>query len=475
MKTRLLLTSLVLSIVFASLISFADARGFSPFHFRLADEIAYNDLWFYVDGSKVNFKVDKGEAATFPMIITSKHGNGTIVDFHATIGEQRGEIRFPPGVNIQLEPNQMILNGQNQTLNITVHASEKAPSSKYDISLVGMWKEEGKIPDVLGTGFSLHIGKDFGGDAIPVNFLEPPLKFAKNIEPQDISHIPCRNALLLILKHDGSPTCVREETKPRLIERGWMKTEIDVHNDDALIDAAKQLDSVQHFLSLYPNAEISINKEWYLITFTKSGFIEEDHSRYEPVRTKGLSINFDYDGQLMPHSIDCGGPISISVFGLEQLLEHLHNPDWCFPYDQSQFSSHEPEPDSEPISGSLLVEPSSELGAWLKNYWEKENENQDANELSSYVDIKPSIVIPENAVILSSKELDRTLDELRQSGLPIVMSAIDYDVGVIAIWTPDLTIGDKFKAELGDVPFVLLYEEAPARWETGDPGEQNEN
>lgn len=101
-------------------------------------------------------------------------------------------------------------------------------------------------------------------------------------------------------------------------------------------------------------------------------------------------------------------------------------------------------------------------------------ENQDANELSSYVDAKSSIVIPENAVILSSKELDRTLGELRQSGLPTVMSAIDYETGVIVIWTPDLTLGDKYKEQLGDVPFVLLFEEAPPRWEHGDPSPEPE-
>ena len=60
-------------------------------------------------------------------------------------------------------------------------------------------------------------------------------------------------------------------------------------------------------------------------------------------------------------------------------------------------------------------------------------ENQDANELSSYVEIKPTIEIPEDAVILSSKQLDRTLDELRQSDLPTVMSTIDYETGVIVI------------------------------------------
>lgn len=224
MKTKFLITYLMLSILFASLISYADARGFSPFHFRLADEIMYDDLWFYVDGSKLNFKVDKGETATFPLVITSKHSVGTVVDFHATIGnDQMGEIRFPPGVNIQLEPNQMILNGQNQTLNVTVHVSEKAPSSKYNVNLVGVWQEEGNIPDFMGTGFSLHVGRDFGNDAIPVNFFLPPLKFAKEgIPPEEI---PCRNAFILILKYDGSPACVTESTRQKLIERGWVKNE----------------------------------------------------------------------------------------------------------------------------------------------------------------------------------------------------------------------------------------------------------
>lgn len=102
-----------------------------------------------------------------------------------------------------------------------------------------------------------------------------------------------------------------------------------------------------------------------------------------------------------------------------------------------------------------------------------DHEYQNANELPPYVEAKSTMVISENAVILSSNELDRTLDKLLQSGLPIVMSAIDYDTGVIAIWTPDVSIGDKFKAELDDIPFVLLYEESPARWDNDGPQEES--
>lgn len=95
------------------------------------------------------------------------------------------------------------------------------------------------------------------------------------------------------------------------------------------------------------------------------------------------------------------------------------------------------------------------------------HENQEANELKSYRDAKSSgtISIPTaKSPHLSDKDLDELLDKLRRSGLPIAMSAIDYGVGVIVIWTPDLGIGEKFKTELGDVPFVLLHEEAPPRW-----------
>ena len=223
MKTTFLITSLVFFMLFTSVLSFAEARGFSPFSFHLVDEIMYNDLWFYVDGSKSNFKVDKGETATFPLSITSKASDGTVVDFHATIdNDQMGEIRFPPGVNIQLEPNQMTMNGTNQILNVTVHVSEKAPSSKYNVQLVGVWKDEGKIPNFMGTAFSLHVGRDFGNDAIPVNFFMSPLKFAKDGVPPE--EIPCRNGFILILKYDDSPACVNEDTKPKLIQRGWMKT-----------------------------------------------------------------------------------------------------------------------------------------------------------------------------------------------------------------------------------------------------------
>ena len=331
MKTRLLITSLVIFVLFASVFSFAEARTFSPFSFHLADEIMYDDLYFYVDGGKSNFKVDKGETATFPLAITSKAFDGTVVEFHATIdNDQMGKIRFPPGVNIQLEPNQMTMNGTNQILNVTVEVSEKAPSSKYNVQLVGVWKEEGNTPNFMGTAFSLHVGRDFGDDAIPVNFFMPPLKFAKDGVPPE--EIPCRNDFILILKYDDSPACVNHETKPKLIQRGWMKTQVNVFDNAEFIESAKNLDSAQLFLSMHTDAKISVDREIFSVIFEKSGFREYPSTSIIH-HTKQLIVNLDYAGKPRAYSLVCSGPISLDTNNMEL----LDNPDWCFPIDQSEF------------------------------------------------------------------------------------------------------------------------------------------
>lgn len=54
--------------------------------------------------------------------------------------------------------------------------------------------------------------------------LEPPLKFWKVIQNDGgtVNDVPCRNDYVLVVKYDGSPACVKSETKIKLMERGWM-------------------------------------------------------------------------------------------------------------------------------------------------------------------------------------------------------------------------------------------------------------
>lgn len=48
-------------------------------------------------------------------------------------------------------------------------------------------------------------------------------------------NIQCKETLVLIQKYDGSPACVTESTKQKLIERGWGNKTITVQNSDFVI------------------------------------------------------------------------------------------------------------------------------------------------------------------------------------------------------------------------------------------------
>lgn len=52
-------------------------------------------------------------------------------------------------------------------------------------------------------------------------FPQSPLKQFNSNVPYD--EIQCKESLVLVLKYDGSPVCVKPETIPKLIERGWAK------------------------------------------------------------------------------------------------------------------------------------------------------------------------------------------------------------------------------------------------------------
>lgn len=314
---------------------YAEARGFNAFSFSLADETAYNDLSFYVDGSKPNLVVEKGEMAAYPIVINSKTDESTTVNFHTTIGnDQMGEVRLPLGVDIQLNPNPIVLEGNDQMLNVTVHVSDNAPSNKYNVNIVGVWNTEENISDFLGSSFSLHVGRDFGDDAVPVNFFQSPLKYYKDgATPEEIV---CRNGMILVLKNNDIPACVQDETKPILIKRGWMKTQVNVFDESQFIESTKNLDAVELFLSLHPNATITVDSERFTVHYKESGFREHSTSRVTQ-HTKDLTIGLDYTGKPFAQGITCGGPVSISTSNITK----LNDPDWCFSLDQTGFSDEQ--------------------------------------------------------------------------------------------------------------------------------------
>lgn len=181
--------------------------------------------------------------------------------------------------------------------------------------------------DNTGKSGILHIFEN-----IPLKKeLSPLQQFKSGIS---INEIQCKEGLELIIKSsDGSPACVRDETKARLIGVGWMKTQIDVHDELAFIDSTKDLDEVHLFLTMHPDAKVSVNHEWHTVTYEESGFRKHPSSN-TILHTKRLIISLDYDGKPVPDYAECGG--SVSLVGPVELLT---NADWCFPLDQTPFAS----------------------------------------------------------------------------------------------------------------------------------------
>jgi len=101
--------------------------------------------------------------------------------------------------------------------------------------------------------------------------ISPLVQLQHGIEPENIS---CKDDLRLIIKHNGSPACVKPETKQKLVERGWIE-EILCHGcgersfDNYKISCDNQTNPYQEyecFKDTYSNCDIAtVNPEIYTI------------------------------------------------------------------------------------------------------------------------------------------------------------------------------------------------------------------
>ncbi|WP_160272909.1 hypothetical protein [Nitrosopumilus piranensis] len=121
--------------------------------------------------------------------------------------------------------------------------------------------------------------ENFDDAIIAVKKLSSPLNQLKSEIPTD--KIQCNDDLVLVQKYDGSPACVTESTKQKLIERGWTETESsdDIKNNSNLIrqNIARIEDG---YISLYP--------ENMCASLTLDFPTEQDIQRYKNDE-KGLS------------------------------------------------------------------------------------------------------------------------------------------------------------------------------------------
>ncbi len=95
------------------------------------------------------------------------------------------------------------------------------------------------------------------GDVYSLTVFEAPLKqFKSGIA---IDEIQCRNSMAVILKYDGSPACVKEQSILKLIERGW----------------AKQLDFINNIADKEDESILNTNTK--LVANTADNFIDANN------------------------------------------------------------------------------------------------------------------------------------------------------------------------------------------------------
>jgi len=134
----------------------------------------------------------------------------------------------------------------------------------------------------------------------------PPLKqFKDGIDP---SVIHCNDKLVLIQKYDGAPACVKPETKEKLIERGWARSDsplinlgpIDadiVQKQTIILDRGiDDLDSGTSFHPIYKKTILGVNSTitWFN-TKSEPVQLQSDENYYNvTIQPKG-SFSFTYD------------------------------------------------------------------------------------------------------------------------------------------------------------------------------------
>ncbi len=210
--------------------------------------------------------------------------------------------------------------------------------SEFESKVVNEFEIRLRYPSSSDSDLFIPIGTEGGTNFIKETALfKYPISPLKQIQSGiDLSKIQCKENLVLLQKYDGSPACVGHDTKPRLIDRGWMQTKIDVFNETEFIESAKMVKASQIFLSHHPDAKITVDYNWFLIKIEESGYRQHPSSSIIQ-HTKRLSIGLDYERKPTAQSLECGGPVSlVATVNVTKLAS---NPDWCFPLDQSPFQN----------------------------------------------------------------------------------------------------------------------------------------
>ncbi len=104
---------------------------------------------------------------------------------------------------------------QSHTITLTTGENTTSYVNSYEINLIDLLPYPVSTKDISEEYVAtISISKN------KIGIVLPPLKQSKSGIKSDL--VDCKPALVLIIKNsDGSPACVKPETKARLFERGW--------------------------------------------------------------------------------------------------------------------------------------------------------------------------------------------------------------------------------------------------------------
>ena len=108
----------------------------------------------------------------------------------------------------------------SQTIILTTNENATSYVNSYEINLIDILPYPVSTKDISDEYVAtISISKN------KQEIVLPPLKQSKNGVKSDL--VDCKHTLVLIIKNsDGSPACVKPDTKTRLFERGWTKDAI---------------------------------------------------------------------------------------------------------------------------------------------------------------------------------------------------------------------------------------------------------
>lgn len=169
-----------------------------------------------------------------------------------------------------------------------------------------------------------------------LNFIESPLKQFKSWGSLDmlqfkpeiiVEYIQCKENLVLIQKYDGTPACVKEQTIPKLIARGWMEsTTFESLDKSEIISRAEQLPEVQLFLEKYPDVKIKVDWDRSQVKYVEEEIVKTKYG--DEKRRSYMQIQFDEFGNPSPYIIGCTGN-NMAITGTDDIMGQIQSDD-CF-------------------------------------------------------------------------------------------------------------------------------------------------